>query len=179
MIDLKDVRENPDRYREAARLKRIDVNIDKLLELEQQRRALDAKRQQLTAEKNAIGKQIGQLAGRLKKASGAEQASLQEEMNRLQARPTELKGQEQSLIDGITALDPQIEELLLRAVQPPDPEVPVGKDDTENVEVKRWGEVRKFDFEPKDHITLGQQLGIIDIERGVKLAGSRSYFLLG
>ena len=91
MIDLKDVRENPDRYREAARLKRIDVDIDRLLALDEQRRTLDARRQQLTAEKNAIGKQIGQLAGRLKKAAADEQASLQEEMTRLQARPTELK----------------------------------------------------------------------------------------
>jgi seryl-tRNA synthetase len=179
MIDLKDVRENPDRYREAARLKRIDVNIDKLLELEAQRRTLDAKRQQLTAEKNAIGKQIGQLAGKLKNAAGPEKGSLQAEMAALQARPTELKQQEQSLIDEIAALEPQIDELLLRAAQPADPEVPVGKDDTENVEVKKWGEVRKFEFEPKDHITLGAKLGIIDIERGVKLAGSRSYFLIG
>jgi seryl-tRNA synthetase len=179
MIDLKDVRENPDRYREAARLKRIDVDIDRLLALDEQRRTLDAKRQQLTAEKNAIGKQIGQLAGRLKKAGGAEQASLQEEMTRLQARPTELKRDEQALADQLAALEPQVEELLLRGVQPPDPEVPVGRDDSENVEVKRWGEVRAFDFEPKDHITLGRQLGIVDFERGVKLAGSRSYFLLG
>jgi seryl-tRNA synthetase len=179
MIDIKEVRENPDRYREAARLKRIDVNIDLLLELEEKRRSLDAKRQQLTAEKNAIGKQIGQLAGKLKSAPADQKASLQEEMTKLQARPTELKRDEQLLGDEIAKLDPQIEEILLRGVQPPDPEVPVGKDDSENVEVKRWGEVRKFDFEPKDHITLGQQLGIVDFERGVKLAGSRSYFLIG
>src|SRR5687768_15046232 len=179
MIDLKDVRENPDRYREAAKLKRIDVDIDKLLNLDSRRRALDAKRQQLTAEKNAIGKQIGQLAGKLKSAPANQKASLQEEMAKLQARPTELKRDEQALADEIAALEPAIEEILLRGVQPADPEVPVGKDDTENVEVKRWGDVRAFDFEPKDHIALGQQLGIIDVERGVKLAGSRSYFLIG
>jgi seryl-tRNA synthetase len=179
MIDLKDVRENPDRYRQAARLKRIDVDIDRLLELEERRRTLDAKRQQLTAEKNAIGKQIGQLAGRIKSAPADQKAPLQEEMARLQARPTELKRDEQALADEIATLEPQIEEILLRGVQPADPEVPVGKDDTENVEVKRWGSVRTFDFEPKDHIALGQQLGIIDVERGVKLAGSRSYFLIG
>lgn len=179
MIDLKDVRENPDRYREAARLKRIDVNIDRLLELEEQRRSLDAKRQQLTAEKNAIGKQIGPIAGKLKKAAGDEQAALKAEQDRLQVRAAEMKAAEQSLADQIAALEPQVEEILLRGVQPPDPEVPVGRDDTENVELKRWGEVRKFDFEPKDHIALGQQLGIVDVGRGVKLAGSRSYFLLG
>lgn len=179
MIDLKDVRDNPDRYREAARLKRIDVNIDRLLELEEQRRSLDARRQQLTAEKNAIGKQIGPIAGKLKKAAGDEQAALKAEQERLQARAAEIKAAEQSLADQIAALEPQVEEILLRGVQPPDPEVPVGKDDSENVEVKRWGEVRTFDFEPTDHVTLGQKLGIIDVERGVKLAGSRSYFLMG
>jgi seryl-tRNA synthetase len=179
MIDLKDLRENPDRYRRAAKLKRIEVDIDKLLELDGKRRQLDSQRQQLTAEKNAIGKQIGQLAGKIKKAPPAEQAALAEEMKRLQARPTELKGQEQTLDAAVAELDPQINELLLRCAQPPDDEVPVGKDDTENVEIKRWGTVRQFDFKPKDHITLGSELGIIDADRGVKLAGSRSYFLLG
>jgi seryl-tRNA synthetase len=178
MIDLKDLRENPDRYRRAAKLKRIEVDIDKLLELDGKRRQLDSQRQQLTAEKNAIGKRIGQLAGKIKKASPAEQAALAEEMKRLQARPTELKAQEQTLDVAVAELDPQINELLLRCAQPPDDEVPVGKDDTENVEIKRWGTVRQFDFKPKDHIALGAELGIIDADRGVKLAGSRSYFLL-
>src|SRR5687768_4632799 len=171
MIDLKDVRENPGRYREAAKLKRIDVNIDALLELDERRRGLDAKRQQLTAEKNAIGKQIGPIKGRLKKASPDEQKELQAQASQLEGQATALKEQEAALEAQVAELAPRIEEILLRAVQPPDPEVPVGKDDSENVEVKRWGEVRTFDFEPKDHVALGQKLGIIDIERGVKLAG--------
>ncbi len=179
MIDLKDLRENPDRYRRAARLKRIDVDIDKLLDLDARHRALEADRQKLTAEKNAIGKQIGQLAARLKKGSPAEQSALQEEMKLLQARPTELKQQETTLESQISQLEPQITELLLRCAQLPDPEVPVGKDDSENVEVNTWGTIRQFDFKPKDHITLGAELGLIDTDRGVKLAGSRSYFLLG
>ena len=98
MIDLKDLRENPDRYRTAAKQKRIDVDIDRLLSLESQRRALDAKRQQLTAAKNAIGKQIGQLAGKLKNAPSDQKAALQEEMKKLQARPTELKTAQQELV---------------------------------------------------------------------------------
>ena len=179
MIDLKDLRDNPEKYRTAAKQKRIDVDIDRLLQLEGERRSLDAKRQQLTAEKNQIGKQIGQLAGKLKKAPPAEQQALQDEMKKLQARPTELKSAEQELDAQVAALDPQIDAILLRVPQIPDPEVPVGKDDSENVETKRWGEVRKFDFEHRDHVTLGTKLGIIDIERGVKLAGSRSYFLIG
>jgi seryl-tRNA synthetase len=76
-------------------------------------------------------------------------------------------------------LQKKLDEMLLRVAQPPDADVPDGKDDAENVEVRKWGEVRKFEFAPKDHVTLGRQLGLLDIERGVKLAGSRSYFLVG
>src|SRR5690348_16580699 len=96
MIDLKDLRENPDRYRRAAQLKRIDVDIDRLLDLDARRRQLDAERQKLTAEKNASGKQIGQLAGQIKKAPPDQRAALEAQMKQLQARPTELKQQEQA-----------------------------------------------------------------------------------
>ncbi len=179
MIDLKDLRENPDRYRHAAQLKRIDVDIDTLLELDAKRRALDSTRQQLTAEKNSIGKQIAQLAGRLKSASPTEKSAVQEEMKNLQSRPTELKAQEQTLDAQVAEIDPRLMEILLRCAQPADDDVPVGRDDSENVEIKKWGTVRQFDFSPKDHMTLGSELNLIDVDRGVKLAGSRSYFLIG
>jgi len=68
---------------------------------------------------------------------------------------------------------------MLLVAQPADEDVPLGKDDTENVEIRREGKVRKFDFEPKDHMQLGLALDIIDIERGVKLAGTRNYILKG
>jgi seryl-tRNA synthetase len=179
MIDLKDLRENPETYRRAAKLKRIDVDIDRLLELDAKRRSLDSQRQALTAEKNTIGKQIGQLAGRLKKAAPTEQAALQDEMKVLQEKPTSLKQTEQALDAQVAELDPQILELLLRCAQPADDDVPVGRDDTENVEIKKWGTVRQFEFAPKDHMALGASLNLIDVDRGVKLAGSRSYFLIG
>ena len=179
MIDLKDLRENPDKYRQAARLKKINVDIDRLLELDGKYREFEVQRQQLTAEKNQISKQIGQIAGKLKKAPPAEKEALQEQMKQLQARPTELKAAEQKLETQSAELWPQIEQILLRVPQPPDPEVPVGRDDTENVELRKWGEVRKFDFQPRDHVTLGAELGMIDVDRGVKLAGTRSWFLTG
>ncbi len=68
---------------------------------------------------------------------------------------------------------------MLQVAQPADDDVPMGRDDTENIEIRKEGQVRQFDFEPKDHVQLGLDLGIIDIERGVKLAGSRNYFLKG
>ena len=68
---------------------------------------------------------------------------------------------------------------MLQVPQPTDEGVPVGKDDTENVELRKEGQIRKFDFEPKDHVQLGLALDIIDIERGVRLAGTRNYLLKG
>jgi len=179
MVDLKDLRENPDLYRKGAKLKRMDVDIDRLLQLESDRRALDAKRQAITAEKNAIGKQIGQLAGKLKSAPSAEKAAMQEEMKKLQARPTELKSSEQDLDAQVAALEPQIQEILLRIPQPPDDDVPVGNDAADNVVVRNVGEPRKFEFTPKSHIELGKSLDLIDFEAGVKISGSRSYYLKG
>src|SRR5688500_3814571 len=164
MIDLKDLRENPEKYRDAARKKRIDVDIERLLALESERRQLDAQRQQLTAEKNAIGKQIGQIAGKIKSATGDEKARLEAERMKLQARPTELKAVATALDARVSALEPRINELLWRVPQPPDPDVPVGRDDSENVETKKWGTVRKFEFEPRSHIELGEKLGLVDFE---------------
>ena len=179
MIDLKDLRENPDRYRKAAQMKRINVNIDALLDLDARHRAIEQQRQQLTAEKNQIGKQIGQLAGQIKKASPENKSDLEAQMKQLQARPLQLKEQEQALEPAAADLQKQIQEIVLCVPQPPDDDVPMGKDDTENVEIRKWGTVRQFDFPLKDHSLLGTELGMIDVERGVKLAGSRSYFLTG
>lgn len=179
MIDLKDLRERPDHYRTAAVNKRIDVDIDLLLKLDAEHRTLSTHKQNLTAEKNAISKQIGPIVGKLKKAEGQEKIDLQAQLDALHKQPALLKEQEHALEAQIALLTPQIQDLLYRAAAPADTDVPVGKDDSENVELRTWGSVRQFEFEPKDHLALGQDLGMIDVERGVKIAGSRSYFLLG
>jgi seryl-tRNA synthetase len=83
------------------------------------------------------------------------------------------------LNERIKELEPQFDALMLEVPQVPDADVPTGADDTENVEMRRWGDVRRFDFEPKDHVQLGLSLDIIDIERAVRLAGTRNYFLKG
>jgi seryl-tRNA synthetase len=89
------------------------------------------------------------------------------------------KKNEAKFWDEIKELQPEFDELMLLVAQPTDDDVPIGKDETENVEIRREGEIRQFDFEPKDHVQLGTALGIIDIERGVKLAGTRNYILKG
>lgn len=166
MIDLKDLRENPDKYRRAAELKNISVDIAGILDLDSQRLAAQQEFERLRAEQNKSSQEIGRLKD-------------PEEKKKAVARVGELKSQVKAAEERAKAIESQLSPLLLRVANPADPEVPVGKDDTENVEIKKWGEPRQFEFSPKDHIALGTSLGLIDTDRGVKLAGSRSYFLLG
>ncbi len=165
MIDIKELRENAASYAQAAKNKRIDVDIEKLLEIDQKLKDAKAKLQDLATEKNRIGKTVAKLTGAEKETALKTLAQFkQDEVN----------------LDTLTKeLQPQFDALMLQVPQPADADVPTGRDDTENVELRREGEVRKFDFEPKDHVQLGTALDIIDIERGVKLSGARNYFLKG
>jgi len=166
MIDIKHLRENPDVYRKACREKGCDVDIEQLLGWDEQLRVLNRQLQDIVTEKNQVGKDIA----RIKDASDRQQAI--DGMGRL-------KEQEKELNAKVVELGPQIKEMLLRMPQPAHPDAPVGEDESGNQEVRRWGEVREFDFECRDHIALGEQLGIIDIDRGVKLSGARNYVLRG
>jgi len=165
MIDIKEIRENPQRFKQAAKNKNIQVDIDRLLAVDAE--LLSAKRglQELATEKNRIGKSIPKLTG-------------DEKQNAL-AQLAKFKADESQFEEKVKQLQPEADSLMLLVAQPADDTVPLGKDDTENVELRREGQVRQFDFKLKDHMQLGVDLGIIDVERGVKLAGTRSYFLKG
>lgn len=185
MLDIKFIRENADKVRSAAAEKRIAFELDRLLEVDRRRRELQV---ELDTLREKI-KEGGQLVGLLRNpnspgykraiAEGKTAEHIASEAARLQAELTELKPRVKQLEDGEGPILKEFDELMLTVPQPADPEVPIGKDESENVELRRVGEVRKFEFEPRDHVTLGQMLGIIDIERGVKLAGSRNYVLCG
>jgi seryl-tRNA synthetase len=193
MIDLRDLRERPDHYRRAAADKQSPVDVDRLLELDERLRAGQTQQQQLAAEKNSISKQIGQLAGRLKKAGDNERAELQRQMQALQARPSALKAQEAELAEQVETLQAERDELWLHVPQPADPDVPVGRSAQDNVELRRWTPPAEGDyaldparpfaeqrgFEAKSHVDLIESLGLVDFPRGVKIAGSRSYVLVG
>lgn len=165
MIDLQDLRERPEAYQQAATDKGITLNIDDFLALDQKRRDLLPQVEAMRGKQNEASKQIPQLEGDAKQV-------LLDEMKTLSAQ---LKEYEDSLKDMERAWKEQ--QLLLPSI--PLDSVPVGKDDSENVEVRREGPLPEFDFEPKDHVALGEALDIIDIPRGVKVSGSRSYFLKG
>ncbi|MEZ6244267.1 MAG: serine--tRNA ligase, partial [Phycisphaerales bacterium] len=192
MIDLKALREDPARFKDGARKKNYDVDIDRILELDAAKRDLMTKAETLRAEQNKLAKEsgpkIGQLMGRLKKAEGDEKAALETEVESLKAAPAKLKSEIQQLEARIADVSPELDALLLQVPLPPDPDVPVGTSADDNVEIKRWAPEgwdwnKTFEqnkgFAPKTHIELCRDLGLVDFPRGVKLAGTRSYILTG
>ncbi len=189
MIDIRDLRDNPEKYRVGARNKNYDAGlVDELLAVDAELRELIQQRESLVAEKNQIGKQIGQIAGKLKKAEGDEKAALQQEMARLQERPNAMKTEQTMLDNRICKLEPKRDAILLELPLPADEDVPVGKSADDNVEIRQWlpdgfDPAKPFaknkGFAPKSHIDLMAKHGMVDFERGVKMAGSRSYVLTG
>lgn len=165
MIDLTDLRKRPETYQDAANKKNIAVSIKDFLALDEKRRELLPKVEDMRGQKNRVSKSIPSL-------KDVEKELAIKDMKKLDK---ELKTAEEKL----TKIEAEWQMMQLRLPGIPLERVPVGKDDKENVEVRKNGKVPTFSFEPKDHVTLGEQLDIIDIPRGVKIAGSRSYFLKG
>ena len=165
MIDIRMIREEAARFAKAAQDKHITADIDALLAVDTQLSEAKKALQEIATEKNRLGKSIPKLAPEDKQAALTQLADIKKDDTRWN--------------DKIKALTPEFDTLMLQVAQPADEDVPLGKDDTENVELRKQGTIREFDFEPKDHVQLGLDLGILDIERGVKLAGTRNYFLKG
>lgn len=162
MIDQNLLRTNLAEVAHILKTKRkFELDVAYVNFLEEQRKTLQVKTETLQAERNARSKNIGAT-----KARGEDISALLAEVDSM-GNELELAKAE---LDKIQA---QMRELLLSIPNLPADEVPVGKDDSENVEVSRWGTPRQFDFEVKDHVTLGEALGGLDFPAGVKLAGSR------
>ncbi len=166
MTDLKDLRENPDRYRKGASDKNIKVDIDAILDLDARQRAAQQAFEKHRAEQNAASQEIGKL-----KDADAKKAAV--------AKVGSLKALVKEAEELAKSLGEELNDLLLQVPQPPDDDVPVGKDASQNVVLYRWGEPRDFGFKPKSHAELAEKLKIVDFQAGVKIGGSRSYMLLG
>lgn len=170
MLDIKFVRENPDLVDKACESRQnAHWDREKFFELDEERRSVIAEVESLQAERNAVSKQIGLLMREGKKEE-AEAAKEQVAANK--DRIAELDQRRGEVEEELTALVAAIPNI-------PDASVPYGKDDSDNPEVRKWGEPTQFDFEPKAHWDLGPVLGMIDFDRGVKLAGTRFYLLGG
>lgn len=192
MIDLKQLREDPSRFIEGARLKNIAVDIARLLALDEKKRSLKTAQQDLRQEQGSIAKetgpQIGRLSGQLKAASADERGALEARINQLKAKPSALKAKIQEIDEELASVEPDLRAILLSVPQPPDSDVPVGVSGDDNVEIRRWNPdgfdpAEPFEsskgFAPRTHIELVASLGLADFERGVKLGGARHYVLTG
>ncbi len=165
MLDIKFVRDNADAIKAAAKKKRMTVDVDAVLALDARRRELMLRVESDRAEQNRLSKTIGALPA-------DQRAKAAEEVKSLKTRLKEAEEQER-------ALDAELRQAMLRLPNVPSPEVPDGLSDADNVEIKRVGTPRKFDFKPLDHSELGTNLGILDQERAGRISGARQYMLFG
>ena len=161
MLDIKLIRENPDRVNELLKRRNGELSVDEVIELDSNRRKIQTTIDELRNKRKNDSQKIG-----LMKKNGEDTTSLQEAVKNLGEEIKELEEEEIVLNDRTTSL-------LLTTPNLPQEGVPIGEDDTKNVVIGSWGEIRKFDFEPKPHWDIATQNDIIDFERGVKLAQSR------
>ncbi len=166
MLDIKVIREKPEMVKAAmkTRNKDMDALVDEIIAIDEKRRELASKRDSLKAQQNEASKQIPAI----KKAGG----DISEIMAQMNAVKEAIKADE----DELNALEAKQKSLIYEFPNIPNASTPVGKDDTENVEIRRWGEPRKFDFEAKPHWDIGSDLGILDPETAAKVTGTRFHF---
>ncbi len=160
MLDIKFIRENPELIKKAAKDKKVDVDIDRVIELDQKKRELQTSLQNLQQERNVHAKSI---TGKPTDEQIAAGKKIKEEMENVEK---DFKTAESDLSD-----------LLLQIPNPAKPDVKVGKDDTENEIIRTWKEPTKFTFTPKDHLDLGEALGILDVKNASVVAGTRFGYL--
>jgi len=167
MLDIKQIREDAGAVTEALARRGGQYNLDAVLEVDGRRRERVHAMEQLRAELNAASQAIGQAKKAGEDATEAI-AAMRAVGDRIKALEEEVRG-----------LDEELQGQLLTLPNLPDATVPTGKDDADNRLERRWGEPRQFDFEPKDHVDLGQALGILDFDRAAKLTGARFCLSLG
>lgn len=161
MLDVKRLRTDFDGVKEALAKRHKDYHLEKFVELDEKRRALIQETEALKAEQNAVTKKIPVM-----KKNGEDTSEVMAEMKKLSERVKSMEPE-------VKAVDDEIRQFLLSVPNTPNPMVADGADDSDNVEIRRFGEPRKFDFDFKPHWDLGEELDIFDFERAAKIAGSR------
>ena len=166
MLDIRIIRENPQLVKDAMkkRNKDMDALVDEVLAIDAQRRELTVKIDQLKQEQNAASREIP----KIKKEGG--------DISAIMARMNEIKETVKAGDVRLAELEEQQQRIMYEFPNIPNPTIPVGKDDSDNVEIRRWGEPSSFDFEPKAHWDIGAELGILDPETAAKVTGARFHF---
>ncbi len=163
MLDIKYIQKNKEKIKEAAKNKNIDVDIDLLLKIDEKRRGLQTKIDELRAKRNELAKSNKggrPTDGQIKEGKG-------------------LKNKVSELEDGLFKINTDYENLMVKVPNVISDDTPIGKDESENKITRKFGEPTKFDFKPKDHMQLGIFHGIIDTEKSAKISGSRFNYLFG
>ncbi len=166
MLDLKFIREHVEAVAENAQNRGVDVDVGLVVELADRRSALMQELNELRQQQNRLAKSVGKERDpEAREGLIAESRSTKERIPEKERELAEVEGRLREEMVGIPNMT--------------HPDAPIGKDDSENVEIRRWGEIPRFGFEPKDHVELGESLGIIDFDAGAKTTGSKFYFLRG
>lgn len=160
MLDMRLLKDDPDYVREACRLKRVDVDVDRAVALDARRREILLEKETLQGERNRVSKEIA--AG---KKAGQDTAASQEEMKKVGARIAGLENEER-------AVQEELRLCMLAIPNHPAADAPEGDGEDGNVEVANWGEKPKFDFQPRPHWEICETLGLLDLKRGVKISGA-------
>lgn len=163
MLDIKYIRENSEKIKEAVKNKNIDLNVDELLAIDDKRRALQMEIDEVRAKRNKLAD-----AGK----SGKPTKEQIEEGKLLKAKVAEIEAESKIVQDKYMAL-------MVRVPTIPSVDTPIGKSAEDNIVSGEWGKKPEFAFKPKDHIEIAEDLGLIDFERGAKVAGYRGYYLKG
>ncbi|MFC1801890.1 serine--tRNA ligase [Patescibacteria group bacterium] len=164
MLDIKFIRENKELIKTGAKKKRVDFDVEKLIEVDDSRRGILLAVERMRQEQNSYTERI---------SNENDQAERNLMIEKVRELKTELQKEEEKLKEVMK----QWQELMLQVPNIPDMSVPEGKDDCDNQEVKEWGGKTKFDFEPKDHVEIMKDLDMVDFERGSKVHGFRGYYL--
>ncbi|MDQ4127257.1 MAG: serine--tRNA ligase [Actinomycetota bacterium] len=166
MLDLKFIRENAGAVQENCKNRGVEADVGLVVELADRRSGLIQELNELKQHQNQMAKSIGKERDEAARGRLIEESRTMKE--RIPAKETELYG-----------VEARLREEQLKIPNMTHPDSPIGMDDTENVEIRRWGEPPEFGFEPRDHVELGDLLGIIDFDAGAKTTGSKFYFLRG
>ncbi|CAN5912710.1 serine--tRNA ligase [soil metagenome] len=165
MLDLKFIRDNVEAVKENCRNRGVEADVDLVVELSDRRSRLIGELNELRQRQNVLSKEIPQ-------SEPEERMRFIEESKSVKAQIPQRDGE-------LAEVEARLKEVQLNIPNMTHPDSPIGKDDTENVEIRRSGEIPQYDFEPKDHVELGESLGIIDFDAGARTTGSKFYFLRG
>ncbi|NLW46700.1 MAG: serine--tRNA ligase [Firmicutes bacterium] len=167
MLDIKLVRNEPEKVRAGMAKRGVQVPLDQFLNLDETRRRKLAEVEQLKNKRNTVSKEVGRL-----KSQGQDAAGLIQEMQEVGTKIQELDGE-------IRVIETELDQILMVIPNIPHDSVPIGKDETDNQAIRSWGDPRNFDFEPKPHDEVGTGIGIMDFERAAKISGARFVVMSG